>query len=224
MSPFHIGGKQEKRPCQGHTLVSSRASVCIQAVWFHCLCTTKQIVWQCEKCYSRARAEWERSEQWTCQGSSTKEMPCGRSWRVNTSPDRETGGIYPRQHTTAWAKAWSGKEQRVILHNRTKRCVRAWLAKKPELGARLLRALQPTLISSAGAEERDESGLSSSFQGSTGWFLGALSWIALNRQSLLRWHLLLAFSSPSNYRGRSGLGNFGPTASPGLGSKGCTIA
>lgn len=215
-----MGGKQEQRPCQGHTLVSSRAAVCIQAVWFHCICTTKQLRWQCEKCYRRARAEWERSKQWTCQGSSTEEMPCGRSWRVNTSPDRETGSI----SQTAWAKAWSGTEQRIILHSGTKRYARVWLAKKPEFGARLLRALHPTLICSAGAEERDESGLSSSFRGSTGWFLGALSWITLNRQSLLHWHLLLACSGPSNYRERSGLGNFGPTLSPGLGSKGCIIA
>lgn len=92
------------------------------------------------------------------------------------------------------------EEQRIILRSWTKRDVRAWLAKKLEFGARLLRTLQTTFICSAGAEERDESGLSSSFQGSTGRFLGALSWITLNRKSLLLWHLLLAFSSPSKDR------------------------
>lgn len=62
MSLFYIGGKQEQRPCQGRTLVSGRVVVGIQAVWFQCLCSTKQIVRQYEKCYSRAKSRMRKEQ------------------------------------------------------------------------------------------------------------------------------------------------------------------
>lgn len=45
------------------------------------------------------------------------------------------------------------EDQKIILHSWTKRYVGAWLAKKPEFGVKLLRALQTTLICFAGSRE-----------------------------------------------------------------------
>lgn len=45
------------------------------------------------------------------------------------------------------------ENQKIILHSWTERYVGAWLAKKPKRGTRSLRALQTTLICSAGSRE-----------------------------------------------------------------------